>query len=284
MPGAASPLLRVDGLTVRYGALTALSDMSWQVECGRDPSDAIGPNATVRARGPCFAAVTHAVHPRRARSGWPTKTSSNLRTSCAAGGAWPAPDIPAQRLLRRALAARERHGRDAARALRPLCRSSPALAVAVEAGTRRQPSRSRRRRPADLPGDAPRRSPQAPGRHRLQGRSACCRSSLAYGAGARASADRRASPPGAGGGRHYKGGWPTLLVKLRAPWRCRRRDRTSHGPDQLTISDRIVVGIEQAAQAWPRARRRRSSATPPCRKPYLGTCGMTNALEAAGLP
>jgi len=52
------PLLRVEGLTVRYGALTALSDMSWQVASG-EILGIIGPNGA--GKSSCFAAVTHAV-------------------------------------------------------------------------------------------------------------------------------------------------------------------------------------------------------------------------------
>jgi len=51
-------LLRVEGLTVRYGALTALSDMSWQVEAG-EILGIIGPNGA--GKSSCFAAVTNAV-------------------------------------------------------------------------------------------------------------------------------------------------------------------------------------------------------------------------------
>jgi branched-chain amino acid transport system ATP-binding protein len=57
--GAAAPLLRVEGLTVRYGALTALSDMSWQVAAG-EILGIIGPNGA--GKSSCFAAVTHAVN------------------------------------------------------------------------------------------------------------------------------------------------------------------------------------------------------------------------------
>ena len=53
-----SPLLRVAGLTVRYGALTALADMSWQVGSG-EILGIIGPNGA--GKSSCFAAVTHAV-------------------------------------------------------------------------------------------------------------------------------------------------------------------------------------------------------------------------------
>ena len=59
MVGAPSPLLRVEKLTVRYGALTALSDMSWQVS-GGEILGIIGPNGA--GKSSCFAAVTHAVH------------------------------------------------------------------------------------------------------------------------------------------------------------------------------------------------------------------------------
>jgi len=52
------PLLAVKGLTVRYGALTALSDMSWQVAAG-EILGIIGPNGA--GKSSCFAAVTHAV-------------------------------------------------------------------------------------------------------------------------------------------------------------------------------------------------------------------------------
>jgi branched-chain amino acid transport system ATP-binding protein len=59
------PLLRVEGLTVRYGALTALDDMSWQVEAG-EILGIIGPNGA--GKSSCFAAVTHAV--RRSGTVW----------------------------------------------------------------------------------------------------------------------------------------------------------------------------------------------------------------------
>jgi branched-chain amino acid transport system ATP-binding protein len=55
---AASPLLCVEGLTVRYGALTALSGMSWHVS-GGEILGIIGPNGA--GKSSCFAAVTHAV-------------------------------------------------------------------------------------------------------------------------------------------------------------------------------------------------------------------------------
>jgi len=53
------PLLVAKSLTVRYGALTALSDMSWQVAAG-EILGIIGPNGA--GKSSCFAAVTHAVH------------------------------------------------------------------------------------------------------------------------------------------------------------------------------------------------------------------------------
>jgi branched-chain amino acid transport system ATP-binding protein len=53
------PLLRVEGLTVRYGALTALNGMSWHVG-GGEILGIIGPNGA--GKSSCFAAVTHAVH------------------------------------------------------------------------------------------------------------------------------------------------------------------------------------------------------------------------------
>jgi len=52
------PLLRVAGLTVRYGALTALRDMDWHVASG-EILGIIGPNGA--GKSSCFAAVTHAV-------------------------------------------------------------------------------------------------------------------------------------------------------------------------------------------------------------------------------
>ena len=58
MSGAAPLLLRVEGLTVRYGALTALKGMSWQVSAG-EILGIIGPNGA--GKSSCFAAVTHAV-------------------------------------------------------------------------------------------------------------------------------------------------------------------------------------------------------------------------------
>ena len=59
MAEAIPPLLRVEHLTVRYGALTALNDMSWQVS-GGEILGIIGPNGA--GKSSCFAAVTHAVH------------------------------------------------------------------------------------------------------------------------------------------------------------------------------------------------------------------------------
>ncbi len=58
MTGVSAPLLRVEDLTVCYGALTALSDMSWQVSAG-EILGIIGPNGA--GKSSCFAAVTHAV-------------------------------------------------------------------------------------------------------------------------------------------------------------------------------------------------------------------------------
>jgi branched-chain amino acid transport system ATP-binding protein len=58
LAGVSAPLLRVESLTVRYGALTALSDMSWQVSAG-EILGIIGPNGA--GKSSCFAAVTHAV-------------------------------------------------------------------------------------------------------------------------------------------------------------------------------------------------------------------------------
>jgi branched-chain amino acid transport system ATP-binding protein len=57
--GAAASLLRVEGLTVRYGALTALNDMSWHVAAG-EILGIIGPNGA--GKSSCFAAVTNAVN------------------------------------------------------------------------------------------------------------------------------------------------------------------------------------------------------------------------------
>jgi branched-chain amino acid transport system ATP-binding protein len=58
LPDRGDPLLVAKGLTVRYGALTALSDMSWQVAAG-EILGIIGPNGA--GKSSCFAAVTHAV-------------------------------------------------------------------------------------------------------------------------------------------------------------------------------------------------------------------------------
>ena len=65
MTSARTPLLRVEGLTVRYGALTALNDMAWQVSAG-EILGIIGPNGA--GKSSCFAAVTHAV--RREGNVW----------------------------------------------------------------------------------------------------------------------------------------------------------------------------------------------------------------------
>ena len=51
-------MLRVEGLTVRYGALTALRDMSWEVR-GGEILGIIGPNGA--GKSSCFAAVTNSV-------------------------------------------------------------------------------------------------------------------------------------------------------------------------------------------------------------------------------
>ncbi len=55
---SARPVLRVEGLGVRYGALVALSDMSWEVDAGRILG-IIGPNGA--GKSSCFAAVTNSV-------------------------------------------------------------------------------------------------------------------------------------------------------------------------------------------------------------------------------
>lgn len=51
-------MLRVENLTVRYGALTALRDMSWEVSAG-EILGIIGPNGA--GKSSCFAAVTNSV-------------------------------------------------------------------------------------------------------------------------------------------------------------------------------------------------------------------------------
>jgi branched-chain amino acid transport system ATP-binding protein len=51
-------MLRVEGLTDRYGALTALQDMSWEV-AGGEILGIIGPNGA--GKSSCFAAVTNSV-------------------------------------------------------------------------------------------------------------------------------------------------------------------------------------------------------------------------------
>ena len=55
---AAPPILRVEGLGVRYGALVALDGMSWEVDAGRILG-IIGPNGA--GKSSCFAAVTNSV-------------------------------------------------------------------------------------------------------------------------------------------------------------------------------------------------------------------------------
>lgn len=57
MPGRV-PVLRVEGLGVRYGALVALQDMSWEVDAGQILG-IIGPNGA--GKSSCFAAVTNSV-------------------------------------------------------------------------------------------------------------------------------------------------------------------------------------------------------------------------------
>lgn len=57
MPGA-TPVLRVEGLGVRYGALVALDGMSWEVD-GGEILGIIGPNGA--GKSSCFAAVTNSV-------------------------------------------------------------------------------------------------------------------------------------------------------------------------------------------------------------------------------
>jgi branched-chain amino acid transport system ATP-binding protein len=56
--GTDEPLLAVKDLTVRYGALTALSGMTWHVATG-EILGIIGPNGA--GKSSCFAAVTNAV-------------------------------------------------------------------------------------------------------------------------------------------------------------------------------------------------------------------------------
>jgi branched-chain amino acid transport system ATP-binding protein len=55
---SASSVLRVEGLGVRYGALVALDDMSWEIDAGRILG-IIGPNGA--GKSSCFAAVTNSV-------------------------------------------------------------------------------------------------------------------------------------------------------------------------------------------------------------------------------
>jgi branched-chain amino acid transport system ATP-binding protein len=59
MPSSAGePILRVEGLSVSYGALLALSDVSWDVRAG-EILGIIGPNGA--GKSSCYDAVTHLV-------------------------------------------------------------------------------------------------------------------------------------------------------------------------------------------------------------------------------
>src|SRR5829696_5107203 len=57
-PAAATAELHVENLTVRYGSLVALRDMSWQV-AGGEILGIIGPNGAGKSSS--FAAVTNSV-------------------------------------------------------------------------------------------------------------------------------------------------------------------------------------------------------------------------------
>src|SRR3954453_5634343 len=57
-PLPAGEVLRVENLTVRYGALVALRDLSWSVRPG-EILGIIGPNGA--GKSSCFAAVTNTV-------------------------------------------------------------------------------------------------------------------------------------------------------------------------------------------------------------------------------
>jgi branched-chain amino acid transport system ATP-binding protein len=59
--GGASEILRVERLTVQYGALVALDDVSWSVHAD-EILGIIGPNGA--GKSSCFAAVTNAVNHR----------------------------------------------------------------------------------------------------------------------------------------------------------------------------------------------------------------------------
>jgi branched-chain amino acid transport system ATP-binding protein len=60
-PGGTSEILRVEGLTVQYGALVALDNVSWSVHAD-EILGIIGPNGA--GKSSCFAAVTNAVNHR----------------------------------------------------------------------------------------------------------------------------------------------------------------------------------------------------------------------------
>ena len=222
-------LLRVEQLTVRYGALIALADMSWQVDAG-EILGIIGPNGA--GKSSCFAAVTHAVRRERHASGWPTRTSPACRRMAGRRGLRRTFQQNAffgeLTLLENAMAAMLRRAFDLAAAL-----DRPALAGARDTPARR----SGGRRAADLasasaaddhgkrPGDI------AYGTQRLLSVV------LAYGAGARALL---IDEPAAGIGGTTCGGWPTCWSS------CAARGVAvvviEHHMDLImAIADRIVV-------------------------------------------
>ena len=89
-------VLRVENLTVRYGALVALRDVSWSVRSG-EILGIIGPNGA--GKSSCFAAVTNAVsHSGQTFLGQRRRLDDeDLRSRQP----WPAPDVPAELVLRR---------------------------------------------------------------------------------------------------------------------------------------------------------------------------------------
>ena len=250
---------RVEGLGVRYGALVALDDVSWEVGPG-ELLGIIGPNGA--GKSSCYDAVT-AMVPRQGRVCWTARTSPRCRRT-----GWPRCGLKRafqQNAFFDELTRARQHG-GGARTRRPAAGLLASMLGPVAA------ARRRRAREAGAAAQLERFGVPAPSTtHRMPtdipyGTQRMLSVALAYGAGARVLL---LDEPAAGLGGDDMDRLVAAAARAEARRRGAGRHRASHGPDHGGGRPHRACSTRAAALAYGTPREVQQD--PRCSRPTWGS-------------